>query len=293
MLIFTFNESANLGACLDALTWCSDVHVVDSGSSDSTIEIARRHGALIHTHHYLNHTKQLEWALKAIPFQSDWLMFLDADNVVTEQLRDQIMIAMDQPSGAVAGFYTRYKQFFRGRPVRGLKSMNLSLFRRSAVRVDPSESVDFRFVLDGTTALLTGAVLHSNAKEADIDFWLIKHLKFSSRAAVEEVLRRSGRLEWSFRPRLLGNADERITWLKQLWYRMPLFFRPFLYFVYRYFLRFGFLDGFNGFIFHFLQAFWYRLLIDIKMVEIYRRIGSGTITMEELLEQHAGRSSIS
>ena len=84
------------------------------------------------------------------------------------------------------------------------------------------------------------------------------------------------------RPKLLGNPDERLVWLKNRWYVLPLFVRPFLYFGYRYFWRLGFLEGKTGFVFHFLQAFWFRMVVDVKMADLERRLASRDLTIEDL-----------
>jgi hypothetical protein len=160
--------------------------------------------------------------------------------------------------------------------------------RRDKTEVDHTELVDFRLKVHGPTGYLSGAIVESNEKENDLDFWIDKHQKFSSRMALEEVLRRAGVLRWSFTPRLLGNPDERITWIKDRWYRLPLFVRPFLYFGFRYFLRGGFLDGQNGFIYHFLHAFWFRMLVDVKMSDMYRSIEKGETSLDALA-RGAGR----
>ena len=153
--------------------------------------------------------------------------------------------------------------------------------------MDHSELVDFRFVIQGQTKRLAGAVLECNQNESTIDFWLDKHQKFSSRIAIEEVLRRAGMLRWSISGRLLGNPDERMIWFKNIWYHMPLFVRPFIYFTYRYFFRLGLLDGVNGFVYHFLQAFWFRLVVDIKISELNEEIRNGTMTLEQLQSSFA------
>jgi hypothetical protein len=148
--------------------------------------------------------------------------------------------------------------------------------------MDQSELVDFRFLIKGKIEKMAGAVQEINQNESSIDFWTDKHQKFSSRVAVEEVLRVNGYVGWSMQPRLLGNPDERIIWLKNYWIRLPLYIRPFLYFIYRYFIRLGFLDGRMGFIYHILQAFWYRLLIDIKIAELRQQLSEGELSLEQL-----------
>jgi len=149
--------------------------------------------------------------------------------------------------------------------------------------------VDFRFVVDGKTRVLRGCVYEDNRKEASIDFWIDKHRKFSARVATEEVLRRMGELQWTVRPRLFGNPDERIIWLKERWYVMPLFVRPFLYFFYRYFVRLGFLDGTPGLVYHFMQALWFRLLVDIRIAELRKQIKGGQVSVKELAASAANR----
>jgi hypothetical protein len=151
------------------------------------------------------------------------------------------------------------------------------------VEVDGGELVDFRYRVKGSTGFLQGSIIEHNLKEDDLDFWIDKHQKFSSRLALEEALRRAGAIKWHIQPKVFGTPDERIAWFKSLWYSLPLFVRPFLYFSYRYVWRFGFLDGLTGLLFHFLQAFWFRLVIDVKIRDLQRQLSSGAITLDELI----------
>jgi hypothetical protein len=210
------------------------------------------------------------------------VLALDADNVVSEKLKFEIGAALEQEQADVAGYYAIHNHHFRNKPVRGLKKYWLRLVRRDSTRVDLSELVDFRFLVDGSTRILAGDIIESNQNELSINFWIDKHQRFADRMAAEEVLRRAGRLAWTMSPRLLGNSDERMLWLKQRWYRFPLYVRPFLYFLYRYIGRGGFLDGSNGVVYHTLQALWFRLLVDLRIAEIEESVASGTLTLAEL-----------
>src|SRR5439155_16706874 len=109
--------------------------------------------------------------------------------------------------------------------------------------------------------------VEDNVREADIGFWIEKHNRYALLQARVEALRQGSGL---LTPRLRGNPDERTAWMKRTWERLPLYLRPALYFGYRYFLRLGFLDGKEGFVFHFLQGFWYRLLVDIHLDDLRR-----------------------
>ena len=111
-------------------------------------------------------------------------------------------------------------------------------------------------------------LIEDNLNEANLAFWLSKHIRYAELHAREELARRCNGHAWLIEPSLFGSPDQRVLWRKRLWYRMPLYARPFLYFVYRYILLRGVLDGKQGFIFHFLQSFWYRLLVDIRLDDL-------------------------
>jgi hypothetical protein len=208
---------------------------------------------------------------------------LDADNEVSSELKHSVDAMLAAPNDGVDGYYSVHRHVFRGQTIRGLKRWWLRLVRHRNVELDESELVDWRLKLRGTVGYLRGAITEHNLKENDLDFWIEKHKKFSSRMAIEEALRRAGRIGWSVHPRLFGNPDERMIWFKSRWYSLPVFVRPFLYFGYRYFWKWGVLDGAIGFLFHFLQAFWFRLMIDVKLSDLERRIASGEVTIEDLV----------
>jgi len=293
VLIMTMNEERNIGACLDGVVgWASDIVVVDSGSTDRTLTLCAERGIPTRFHAYVDHPSQMRWSMASIPWKHDWLLVLDADRVVTPELRHEIDEMLRGDTGVIHGFYNPHVQYFRQRPVRGLKTNYLQLVRRARARVDESELVDGRLIVDGPTGALRGAIIESNQNELDVDFWIDKHQKYARRIAIEEILRAEQLLSRSegVRPRLLGNPDERMVWLKHVWFRMPLYVRPVLFFFYRYVLRLGFLDGWNGFVFHSFQAFWFRLLVDVNIAEYRRKLKQNTVSLEQLLEA-AGRTS--
>jgi glycosyltransferase involved in cell wall biosynthesis len=290
-IVLTYNEELNIEACLKSIAgWCQEIFVVDSGSTDQTQAIARRYTHKIYVHPYTDHATQWDWALKNLPIAGEWILPLDADHVVSDELAHQIVAVTRHPDTAIDGYYSRHQYLFWGRPLRGFKGWGLRLFKKTRTVVDTSELVDWRFVVQGKTARLSGVLYEHNRKEDSIDFWIDKHQKFSSRIAIEELLRCKGLIRWSLRPNLLGNPDERIIWFKTLWLRLPLYLRPFLYFFYRYFLRVGFLDGKTGFIYHFFHAFWFRLLVDIKIAKLRQRLANGELTITELADSFGHRT---
>ncbi len=269
--ILTYNEEKNLEPCLRSLKECvDDIHVVDSGSVDRTIEIARRYGCDVVLHTFEGHSKQRNWALRNLAFRHRWVIALDADHRVTPELSAELRDRFRKPLVEIYGYFVKRRQIFRGTWIHHgayYPKWQLKVFQHKRAFCD-DEEFDYRFYVDGPVDRLQHDILEDNLNEADISFWVSKHNKFAKEAAAEEFKRRLGDIGWKIKPRLFGNPDERALWLRERWYGLPLYARPFLYFFYRYFLRLGFLDGKQGFIFHFLQAFWFRLLVDIHLDEL-------------------------
>ena len=268
VVILTLNEEKNLPACLESVKrFAKKIFVVDSGSTDATAQIARDQGADVVVHEFSSHAAQWAWALGALPFESPWVLAIDADQQVSEELAaslERFVAGSDSYDGA----FVPRRQVFRGRWIRHggyYPKYLLKLFRRSAVRLDERDRVDHHFYVDGRTALLSGDLIEANRNEDVIATWIAKHNRYARLQALEELEAANHRPR-----RFFGTPDERTESLKARWRTMPLYVRPFLYFVYRYGFRLGFLDGKEGFIFHFLQAFWYRLLVDINIDEIRR-----------------------
>ena len=316
VVILTFNEERNLPACLESIQGLNaEVFVIDSGSSDRTLEIAKEYKTTILSHPFETHAKQWLWALEALPTTTNWVLGLDADQRLTPDLAQEIRTelgARSREQGArseelsakgtgqgakslelgvrrqeprlrepgagtterleqVGGFYIKRRQIFRGRWIRYggyYPKYLLKLFRRDRVRIDPNDLMDHHFYVDGRVAMLQYDLIEANKKEDDISFWIEKHNRYATLVAREELQRREETQHNFLQASLVGNPDQRTLRLKQLWWRLPLFVRPFLYFFYRYFIRLGILDGKEGFIFHFMQAFWFRLLVDIKIEEL-------------------------
>jgi glycosyltransferase involved in cell wall biosynthesis len=273
------NEEANLSACLASVAdWVEQVFIVDSGSSDRTCQIAKGNGAVVVEHPFETHAAQWEWALDNLPLRTEWVLALDADQLVTPELASEIRALPEAKLDQVDGIYLNRRQVFRGRWIKHggyYPKYLLKLFRRSAVAIDRGDLVDHHFHISGRVTTLRHDLIEANAKEDDISFWTAKHVRYAGLLAYEEFEWRSGTRGTTIPPSLLGNPDQRTLAAKQIWRRMPLYIRPFLYFIYRYFVRSGFLDGKQGAIFHFLQAFWFRLLVDIRLDEMLQASRKG------------------
>ena len=277
VILTTRNEAENIERTLQAIVgFVDEIFVIDSESSDGTAGIALKYATQVVNLPY-KHGSIIpwifQWGLDNLPIRNEWVLILEADQRPDEELKRALVALFAQPSIAENGFYLRRRQIFRGKPIRfggyGNKWL-LKLFRKSQGELDPKEE-DTRIYLRGRSAKLAGWLVEENTKEERIQFYLEKHLRYAEAFARDELARRAGGVKWKLDPKFFGTPDERTLWLKSMYYGLPLYLRPWLYFMYRYFLLLGFLDGKQGFVFHFLQAYWFRLVVDIRLEELIRQ----------------------
>lgn len=275
VVILTLNEEVNLRPCLASVQhWAREIFIVDAGSTDQTRKIAAEFGANVVEHPFETHSSQWRWALANIPIHSEWILALDADQRITPELAHEICSLDPMTLSTVEGFYIKRRQLFRDRWIKYggyYPKYLLKMFRRSCVIIDSGDLVDHHFYVAGGVQKLNHDLVEANKKEDDISFWIEKHNRYATMLALEEFRSNTSPREAAIQPSFVGTPDQKILAMKGLWRRMPLYVRPFLYFFYRYFLRLGFLDGKQGAIFHFLQAFWFRLLVDIKLDEMQKQ----------------------
>ena len=270
IIIPTFNEEKNLSFCLDSLKGlpCA-LYIVDSGSNDSTCRIARSYKATVYSHPFVNHAQQLNWALKNIPIKTPWVMRLDADERLPEELAQEIKLRLPSLPESTAGISLKRRVFFLGRWIRfgGYYPTWLTRIWRLGKGRFENRNMDEHLVLcGGDTVMFKSDIIDDNHK--DLHWWIEKHNSYAAKEALDFLRPPIGK---SVVANLAGGQNQKKRWYKNnLYYKLPLFLRPLLYFCYRYFLLLGFLDGRRGLIWHFLQGFWYRFLVDAKIFEAKR-----------------------
>jgi glycosyltransferase involved in cell wall biosynthesis len=277
VVILTWNEEQNLPRCLESVAQLGcPVHVVDSGSTDETCAIAARYGASLVEHAFRTHSEQWDWAMRNLPLDIAWVLGLDSDQSLTPELIAELKQVFSGPVPEdIDGYYLTRRQIFRGQWIKhgGYYPKHLlKIFRRDKVFFDPNDLLDHHFYVPGRTAILKHDLIEDNRKEQDLGFWMHKHIRYADLVAREEYRRRNDS-GGPLKPSLFGNPDQRGLALRAGWRKMPLYVRPALYFCYRYIARFGWIDGRQGFLFHFLHAFWFRVLVDANLEEILSAAG--------------------
>jgi glycosyltransferase involved in cell wall biosynthesis len=267
VIVLTHNEEHNLPACLESLRGLDcEVFVVDSGSTDRTVGIAKAAGAEVVQHPFEHYGAQRNWAQENLLISGEWVLHLDADERLTPELVTEIRRVLRERTQEVDGFLLRKRTIFMGRWIKHgghYPSYHLRLFRKGRGRCE-DRLYDQHFLVDGRIGRLEHDYL--DVITSDLSTWTLRHTRWAE-LEVRETLRDhddGSRVQ----PAALGTPIERKRWLRDSVYgRSPLFLRAFLYWFYRYVVRLGFLDGVEGLIFHFLQGCWYRFLVDAKIYE--------------------------
>jgi glycosyltransferase involved in cell wall biosynthesis len=278
VIILTYNEEANISQALGSVCgWARQVFVVDSFSNDDTLDIASRYPCDIVQNAFEDHARQRNFALSRLPIKSEWILFLDADEWVPQDLKQEIttLIASKPKEN---GFFIKWRLIWMGRWIkRGYyPTWILRLARHGKVRCE-DRAVNEHLIVEGPTGRLANDFLHEDRK--GVTAWIEKHNRYASREA-GELLRNRIAGHSRIQARLFGSQAERKRWMRQqVWERLPPILRPFLYFFFRYVVRAGFLDGRAALIYHFLQALWFPLLIDVKYLELrmMRQDGKATV----------------
>jgi glycosyltransferase involved in cell wall biosynthesis len=253
------NEAKNLPRCLAALRDISEVYVIDSQSTDATIEIAGEFGAKVVQFHYAGGwPKKRQWAIDALPLANDWILLLDADEVLTPELQAEIGRAIRNEN--INGYRICLQMYFLGRRLRycGANFWKMSLFRRGKGRYEcrlkdqnasmADMEVHEHVVVEGATADLKNPLIHHNVES--LSRYIEKHDEYSNWES--RVLAQGDAGAKELEPTLFGSQAQRRRWLKLRLFGLPG--SPVLLFLYRYFLRFGFLDGVPGLIYCGFQA---------------------------------------
>ena len=259
-IILTKNESKNIEKCIQSAKQIAKrIVVVDSGSTDDTVALAEANGAEVYFHEWMGHAAQFNWALDTCNITTEWVFRLDADERVSEELAEEIYEALRSPASKnIDGYAMRWYVYFMNKKLRyggTHKPYFLRLFRFGKGRIE-NKLMDEHAVVEGAVQQLNHSLIHYDYK--GLDAWLNKHVWYSDLEmqmmdAADDALG--------------GDLSTQQKKKRGFYYRLPLFWRARFYYWYRYYLQLGFLDGTEGKIFYYLQAYWYRFIIDAKLYE--------------------------
>lgn len=286
-IVLTLNEEIHLERCLSSVIDVVDhIIIVDCYSSDKTLEIGQSFGASIFQKNWINYATQFNWALTKVPKSTEWVLRIDADEYLNSELTNEIKNKLSDIGPHIDGIYCGRRMAFQGKIIRhgGVFPIKVIRLFRSGKGQCENRWMDEHIKLNGETTKFKGEIIDDNLNS--LTWWTSKHNSYASREAVDLL-----NLQFNFLPKdSIANLSDLSQagvkrWIKEkVYFRLPSGLRAFAYFLYRYIIHFGFLDGAEGTSFHFLQGFWYRYLVDAKVKEVKNYYEKHNVSIEEAIE---------
>lgn len=270
IVFLSFNEEKNLPDAIESVQGISSKKLaVDSFSTDSTLDILKKANISCIQHEFINYALQRNWA--QLQVETQWVLHLDADERLTPEFRSWLENSFPKLSEQYDGFLFSRRTIFMNRWIKHgghYPNFHLRLFKTNAVKCE-EKAYDQHFVdiTNGKYLTVKNADIINVVSES-LTAFTAQHNKWATSEA-NEIVSSQIHLTDVVQPRFFGSSIERRRWLKsKIFMKTPLFVRPLAYFLYRYFIRLGFMDGKQGLVFHFLQGFWFRFLVDAKVYEL-------------------------
>ena len=269
VIILTFNEEKNIERAISSVKNIAQrIVVVDSGSTDKTVEISKELGADVYFHEWTNYSTQFNQGLENTNIDTKWVLRLDADEYVSSELSDEInSVLPSHDDSETNGFELRTRIMFFGRWIKHGGTYPLiipRIFKYGYGHIE-ARNMDEHTIIDGPVIRLRNDLIHYDFK--GLYEWIDKYNKYSAREALD-YFDRNNVSDDQIKKKFFGSQRKRKRFLKNgVYYSIPKFWRAWFYYIYRYYFCLGFLDGKEGKIFCFLQAYWYRFLVDAKIFE--------------------------
>jgi len=295
-VILTHNEGMHIARAIASLDFVERVVVVDSGSSDNTIDLARAAGADIYHHPFINHADQFQWALENTGIVSEWTLRLDADEIIEADLAARLRAELPQLPKHISGINFKRKHVFMGRWVRHggrFPLVLLRLWRTGQGRIEARWMDEHMLVESGETITIDGGFADVNLN--DSLFFTDKHNRYATREALDVLLAKYGLAEVDEamkQGQAAHDASTKRRIKERIYNRLPFGLGPLLYFLWRFIFQLGFLDGREGRIYHVLQGFWYRFLVDVRKLE-FERAMQGAVSTDDRLARLSAASGYS
>ena len=290
VIILTFNEEIHIKRCLDRISpHVKNVFIIDSFSTDNTLEIAKEYkNVTILQNKWTNYATQFNWALKNAQIETKWVLRLDADEYLTDELVEELKEKLPSLEQDVTGIVFPLRRVFLGRTIRrGMNQVKLlRLFQNGKAKSEVRQMDEHIQVIEGRTIEFKNEFADDNLN--NLSWWTQKHIGYAIREAADLLDIEYGltNTSTSDESKQISEQAHKKRMLKHKYARKPLFWRSFAYFIYRYFFKLGFLEGKEGFLWHFLQGWWYRTLVDAKVFEIKKACGNDKEKIIAYLKEH-------
>lgn len=275
-IILTYNEELHLERCFQSLLKINaHIVVIDSYSIDSTLDICNKYNVDVYQNPWVNHAHQVNWAINNCNFKGDWILRIDADEYLSDFLINDINVKLDNISSEINGIKVKRLMYFLDKPLKrgGMYPiLHLRIWRKGKALCEQKYMDERMYLVEGEFITLQGDLIDHNLN--NLTWWTNKHNRYASLEAMDNLDKIYGFSDNSvIKGHFFGSSEERRRWIKMKYLNMPLFLRPFIFFIFRYFFQLAILEGKQGLVWTVLQCFWYRFLVDAKIAEAYQKAG--------------------
>ena len=291
VVILTYNEELHIERCIKSLLpFAKEIFIIDSFSTDNTVEIAESLGAKVYQNPWINYALQFQWGLDNCPITTEWVMRMDSDEYILPELQNEISSKIPKINYDESGIYIKRRVYFKDRWIKHgsyYPTWLLRIWRYKDGYIEQRWMDEHIKLTKGKTIQFEHDLVDDNLN--DLTWWTNKHNNYATREAVDILNIIYEFLKYDeVNSNLFGTQEEKKRFLKKKYANLPLFTRPLIYFLWRYFIKLGFLDGKQGLIWHFLQGFWYRFLVDAKIYEIQKKSKDLNLSLKDTLIQEYG-----
>ena len=279
-IIMTRNEEKNLEDCLKSMQgFAKRCVVIDCGSTDNTLKIAKKYGADIYNHKFEYYAKQFNWGIKNCDIDTDWIVRLDADERFPEELKEEIReLIAENKNEPMNGITIEADLYFLGRMMKhGLRNKRkIMMFKKGYGKIEDRRRDAHSVISEGYSARAKHHFVHYDFKS--IDDYIKKYNWYATREMQDYIdFKHGGNTKINTDPAIQRHRKKKFS----VYYKAPMFVRCWLWFIYNYIFRAGFLDGKEGLVFYFLECYWYRFTVDSKIYE-YEHYGGEMEKLEAL-----------
>ena len=289
-IILTYNEEKHIERCILSIKEIvKKIIVIDSFSTDNTVNIAKKNNAEIFKNNFVNQSRQVNWALKNVKFSTKWILRIDADEILTEELKKKMSEKINIENHEISGIsFNRKVRFFNKDINFGGVSPHKTLRLWQADKGKCEEAwMDEQIIVNGKVQHINEYLIDSNLN--DFSWWLEKHKKYAIREAINFLINKKN-MNQSMQPEDQSKINK--YYKLKVYYKLPIFIRPFLLFIYNYFLKLGFLSSWQGLVFYFFQVMWFRLMVDVNIHQIEKIIKERNFSLAEAINEKYGYEQI-
>jgi glycosyltransferase involved in cell wall biosynthesis len=282
-IILTYNEEKHIERCINSVKHIvKRVVVIDSYSTDNTLDILKKNNFEFLQNKFINQSKQLDWGLENAKITTKWILRLDSDEILSNKLIKKISENLSNYPSKITGISVNRELFFLGKNINYggvFPHKTLRIWKNGKGKSDGSW-VDEHIIVDGEVVHLEETIVDENLN--NLNWWMNKHKSYALREAINYLLSTTSLTNY------VSNLDNMKLLKKKrkytIYYKLPIMLRPLMLFLYSYFFRLGFLNGWQGLVFHFLQGFWFRLLVDIKILQIKKLMKKNNLSLKKAVK---------